>query len=381
MSNEVYINRISKFLPNEPVLNEEMEHFLGRVQQTPSKSKNIVLRNNGIKTRYYALDKSGNTTHTNAEMVSIAIQNLFTDNPEEVKKIELLSCGTSTPDQLIPSHAAMVHGSLKNSSPMEVVSHSGVCCSGMHAFKYAWMSIKTGLTNNAIASGSERVSSSLRSEVFEEEVNKLMEAHKNPFVSFEKDFLRWMLSDGAGAFFLENKARKDGNSLRIDWLEGVSYAHIVEPCMYSGCIKLPDGSLKGFMDFDYHQMAEKSVLSIKQDVKLLSEKIVVLGIDKLKSTLNKYKLSIDEIDYFLPHISSEFFRSKMAQEFDKNNLHIPPEKWFTNLSSVGNIGSGSIYLILEELFNQHPIQKGQKILLAVPESARFSYMYGLLTVV
>ena len=70
----------------------------------------------------------------------------------------------------------------------------------------------------------------------------------------------------------------------------------------------------------------------------------------------------------------------MAEMLDNNNMHIPQEKWFTNLSSVGNVGAGSIYLMLEELFNSGKLQKGQKIFITVPESARFSYMYGLLTV-
>ena len=59
---------------------------------------------------------------------------------------------------------------------------------------------------------------------------------------------------------------------------------------------------------------------------------------------------------------------------------MPKEKWFTNLSDVGNIGAGSIYIMLEELFNSGELKKGQKLLLMVPESARFSYAWVLLTV-
>jgi len=62
MINEVYINNISKFLPNNPISNDEMEDYLGLINHKISKSKNIVLRNNGIKCRYYAIDKNGNVT-------------------------------------------------------------------------------------------------------------------------------------------------------------------------------------------------------------------------------------------------------------------------------------------------------------------------------
>jgi 3-oxoacyl-[acyl-carrier-protein] synthase-3 len=56
------------------------------------------------------------------------------------------------------------------------------------------------------------------------------------------------------------------------------------------------------------------------------------------------------------------------------------DNWFMNLSSVGNIGSGSIYIVLEELVASGKLKKGDKILLSVPESARFSYSYAYLTV-
>ena len=379
MINEVYINNISKFLPNNPISNDEMEDYLGLINHKISKSKNIVLRNNGIKCRYYAIDKNGNATHTNSQMTALAVRNLF-KNSEELKKIDLLSCGTSTPDQMMPSHGVMVHGWLPETRAIEVVSPSGVCCSGMHALKYAWMSVKLGQAKNAVATGSERLSRILRSDVFEEETQKLIEAEKNPYITFDKDFLRWMLSDGAGAVLLSNKINDNSISLRIDFLEGVSYANVNEPCMYMASEKNEDGTLKSYMDYSNNEIIDKSILSIKQDVKLLSKNIVLYGFNKIKELFNKYNVTTNDIDYFLPHMSSEFFRSKMAEMLDNNNMHIPQEKWFTNLSTVGNVGAGSIYLMLEELFNSGKLQKGQKIFLTVPESARFSYMYGLLTV-
>jgi len=379
MINEVYINKASKFLPNNPVSNDEMEDYLGLINNKTSKSKNIVLRNNGIKSRYYAIDKNGICTHTNSQMTALAVRNLF-ENSEELKKIDLLSCGTSTPDQMMPSHGVMVHGWLPETRAIEVVSPSGVCCSGMHALKYAWMSVKLGEVKNAVATGSERLSRILRSDVFKEETQKLIEAEKNPYITFDKDFLRWMLSDGAGAVLLNNKKNEKGISLHIEFLEGVSYANVNEPCMYMASEKNEDGTLKSYMDYSSNEIIEKSILSIKQDVKLLSKYIVSYGFAQIKELFDKNKLTPNDIDYFLPHMSSEFFRIKMAEMLDSNGMHIPQEKWFTNLTTVGNVGAGAIYLMLEELFNSGKLQKGQKIFLTVPESARFSYMYGLLTV-
>src|ERR1022692_852912 len=273
----VYIIEASSFLPNSPVGNEEMESYLGFIDARPSKSRRIVLRNNGIKTRYYALSKDGKPTHSNAQLTALAVKKLFHNNPNDIKSVQLLCCGTSSPDQMMPSHAVMVHGELPETKSIEVVSPSGVCCAGMHALKYAYMAIKTGDVQTAVSTGSERLSASLHADKYEEEANKLKQLEENPYISFEKDFLRWMLSDGAAAFLLSDKPNENGISLRIEWIEGFSYANEKEACMYMAADKQEDGTLKSYMDYEPEEIMKKSILSIKQDVKLLSENIIALG--------------------------------------------------------------------------------------------------------
>jgi 3-oxoacyl-[acyl-carrier-protein] synthase-3 len=377
---EVYITRTASFLPNEPISNDEMEDYLGLINDRASKSRRIVLRNNGIKNRYYAIRKDGTPTHTNSEMVALAIRNLFQKNPQEIKEVDLLSCGTSSPDQMMPSHGVMVHGWLPESGNIEVVSPSGVCCSGMHAMKYAYMAIKSGMSKKAISSGSERLSRVLSADKFELEIQKLTELEENPYLSFDKDFLRWMLSDGAAVCMLEDQKSAEGISLRIDWIEGVSFANEVEACMYMASDKMEDGTLKSYMDYEPQDMIEKSILSIKQDVKLLDEYIVKLGFNKLKAKFRDSNLSGDDVTWFLPHMSSYFFEDKIYTHLAENGMHIPKERWFSNLATLGNVGAGSIYLMVDELFNSGKLKVGDTILLAVPESSRFSYVFAYLTV-
>ncbi|MDP4131715.1 MAG: beta-ketoacyl-ACP synthase III [Bacteroidota bacterium] len=377
---EVYITKTATYFPNEPVSNEEMEEFLGLINKSPSKSKRIVLRNNGIKRRFYALTREGKPTHTNAGMTAQAIRNMLDNDAEQIRAIDLLACGTSSPDQMMPSHGVMVHGELPESRSIEVVSPSGVCCAGMHAFKYAYMAVKTGDAHNAVATGSERMSAIIKSETFEEEAQKLNELEKNPYIGFEKEFLRWMLSDGASSFLLSDKKNETGFSLRVEWIEGISYANRMEACMYMGCEKMENGKLKSYLDYSPEEVRNQSIMSIKQDVKLLSENIVPLGGLMLTDLFRDKGLDPADVDYFLPHMSSEFFRAKIFDQLEKNGTPIPYEKWVTNLSSLGNVGAGSVYFMVDEVFHNKELKKGQKILLLVPESSRFSYMYALLTV-
>ncbi len=377
--NNTYIISTGKFLPNKAVHNNDIEKHLGLVGNKNSRAKNIVLRQNQIKTRYYAIDANGNITHTNAELAAQAIYNALSYIDLPVQNIELLSCGTSSPDQLLPSHASMVHGSLANAPALEIASLSGVCCSGIHALQYAYQSIKAGLKNNAICTGSELASPSLSSKNFESEYNSLKEIDNNPIIAFEKDFLRFMLSDGAGAFMLSSVPNAHTISLKIEWIESISYAHTLPPCMFQGLDKEGDAFTSWkYMDAD--DWLKKSVFSVKQDTRLLGENIIKLSFDFAKKCFKKYDLETKNLDYFIPHLSSMYFYNKL-QESHFSELGIPIEKWFINLPYVGNVGSASIYLALDELLHSGKLKAGNTILLYIPESGRFSYSFVYLRVV
>ena len=379
MSRSVYITRMSKFLPNEPVSNDRMEDILGLINAESSKAKPLILRNNQIKTRYYALDKNGVATHTNAQLTKLAIEKLF-DADFGLKDIEVLSCGTTSPDQLLPAHAAMVHGEL-GGHPMEINSTTGACSAGIQALKFGYLSVLSGNAENAVCTGSDRLSIWMLAKYFKEEASKIASLEGNPIIAFDKDFLRFMLSDGASAAALQSAPKADGVSLRIEWIDQQSFAHELPVCMYAGAVKNDDGSITGWSDLSQDEWTANSVFAMKQDTKLLGEFIVKKGGELLKKVVEKHKLDIGKITYFLPHLSSQYFAKHIIQELENAGLDVPTSKWFTNLSWVGNTGAGAPYLILEEIFNSGKLKKGDTILMMVPESARFNYAYSLLTVV
>ncbi len=375
----VFITRLSKYLPNDPVGNDEMESVLGMVDGKPSRARSVVLRNNGIKTRYYAF-KDGRKTHTNAQLAANAVKALF-DEKIPIDKLELLAAGTTSPEQLLPSHAVMTQGELGLSHRIEVISATGACCSSIQALKYAFMSVAAGMTDVAVGTGSERMSVWMHASRFQAEADNLHHLHENPILAFEKDFLRWMLSDGAGAALLQAEPNTNGISLRIDWLEISSFANELETCMYAGAIKNSDKSLAGWNDMNIEEWNNHSVFSLKQDTRLLGENIVPKGGIFLKELMEKHGLSESNVDHFLPHMSSEFFKNQVRENMKSIGLDIPFEKWFYNLPQVGNVGSASPFLMLEELFHSGRLKRGEHILVMVPESARFTYAYIYLTVV
>ncbi len=378
MNRNVYITRTSSFFPNNPVSNDDMEKFIGMVDGKPSRVRPIILRQNGIKTRYYALDENQKITHTNAQLAQSAIERLFESDVEK-KEIQFLSCATSMPDQFMPSHASMVHGAAFE-QPLEIASLAGVCMSGLLALKTAWLSVGSGNSDNAVCVASELLSPAMLSHFFNEEMKHLKLIEENPHLAFEKDFLRFMLSDGAGALLLQSKPNGDKN-LRIDWIKTYSYANSQPSCMYMWAEKLPNGDLKGWKNFTGKEMSEKSVWSLKQDVRQLNENSMKYFVDAVESALKETGQNCDEITYAIPHLSSMYFYDKLDQEFKRRGIDLPTSKWFTNLTWVGNIGSASPFTALDELIKTKDIKQGDKILLMVPESGRFSCGAALFTVI
>jgi 3-oxoacyl-[acyl-carrier-protein] synthase-3 len=265
----------------------------------------------------------------------------------------------------------MVHGRL-GGGPMEVLSAGGVCCSGIAALRAAEASVSLGRHRRAVAVGSELVSRTLRADRFSQA--------ETP--GFDAEFLRWMLSDGAGAVVIEERPRTDGFSLRIDWSHLVSHADRFDVCMYAGAANPADIEAgKTWQDqktpAEAHAMG---MLNLRQDTAILNN-IVALGVEEYVGLVRAGKLEPAEIEHLLVHYSSEYFRSDIVRLMSEAGLMIPEERWFTNLRTKGNTGAASIYIMLEEAFNGGRFAPGDRILLIVPESGRFSVGFVHLTCV
>lgn len=372
-SGKVYINGTSAFLPNAPVGNDDIEKVLGLIAGKPSRARRIVLRNNGIRQRHYAIDPTtGTPTHSNAQLTAEAVRGLASER-FSLDDIDCLVSGTTIPDQIMPNHGVMVHGELAIPA-CEVVSTAAICVAGITALKYAYMSVLSGLARNAVATASELSSSILHARNFAaESEHRVAELETNPEIAFEKDFLRWMLSDGAGAFLLQDQPRTDGLSLRIDWIDILSQANSMEVCMYAGGEKQLDGSLQGWQHYSQEQRAAQSIFSIKQDVRLLNAEVTYQTIGKSLEHMQRTRdVKPADIDWFLPHMSSEYFRQPMADCMATVGFPIAQEKWFTNLQTKGNTGSASIYIMIDELLKSGRLKDGDRLLCFIPESGRFT---------
>lgn len=365
----IYINAISAFLPGKPISNDEMEDYLGKVNGEASRWKSRVLSKNGILTRYYAIDKEQNTLFSNSKMTALAVEALVEKLGKETKDIQYLAAATTQGDLPVPGFANTVHGEL-GTPPTEVASFSGVCVSGMQALKSAYLQVLSGEKENAVACAGEFPSRLFKASRYENQ--------KDNNLSFDTEFLRWMLSDGAGAMYLNDSPNEKGYSLEVQWISQRSYGGTNPLCMYAG--KNPNND-KTWLDYpSFESAAIEGAINLKQDVRQL-ENMIKIGVDRFFELIDEKKIVPKEIDWLVCHYSSEFFKGQIKELLSKGGLDIPEKKWFSNLTTKGNTGSASIFIMLEELLYSGKIKTGDTILCMVPESGKFSTSFMQLTVV
>lgn len=369
--NGVYITSAGSFLPNQPINNDEMEDYLGRINGQNSNVRLRILTQNGIKQRYYALNKQQESTHSNSELAVKAIETAISKSELRSKDIELLATGTTQGDLPIPGFASMVHAGV-DFGKCELASFQSVCASGVMALKDAYSQIKSSEKQNAVCVGSEFASRLFKASRYEAQGIKSL--------PFDTEFLRWMLSDGAGAFVLENKKSEKGLSLKIEWIDIKSHAHEFPLCMFTGKTDNKNEREKTWLDYSTYESASKAgALNLHQDVRLL-DKVIQTGVAHYFELIDQGKIKKDQIDWLCCHYSSEVFKKPIQDLMEKGGGAIAQEKWFNNLTYKGNTGAASIFIMVEELMYSGKLKQGDTILCMVPESGRFITSFILLKV-
>ena len=365
-----YLTSTGAFLPGPPIDNSEIEDYLGLVEGKPSRLKARILKANGIQTRHYAIDRAQRTTLSNAQMAVSAATQCMDDSPIPVRSVGMLSCATTQGDMVVPGFGSMVQAGL-GIPAVELLTTHGICSSTVMALKAAANSLRLGEHRSALVVASELASRLLKNTRYEA-------AGGWEAMDFNSEFLRWMLSDGAGACLLESVPR--GRCLRIDWIRSFSHADAFPVCMGIGA-PTDTRDTRTWQDFSTYAQAEAAgALLIKQDVRLL-ELMVKLGVDGALRLIEEGVLVNQDVDHFLCHYSSHHFRGKIADLLVMSGASIPEDRWFTNLYTRGNTGAASILIMLDEFLRDGRAAPGDKILCMVPESGRFNTAYMHFTAV
>jgi 3-oxoacyl-[acyl-carrier-protein] synthase III len=368
-----YIKSVGKFLPGDPIPNDKIDEYIGELGPSSAKLRERVIGNSGIATRHYALDKEQESQHSAAGMAATAVRDALERAEVDTEELDLISAASSCPDLLAPGLASMVHGEL-GSGPCEIVTSQGICCSGAIALKNAYLHVLHDEKQNAMACAVEFTSRFLKSSWLNHSGDD-----RGKRLSLDAAFLRYILSDGAGAALVGNEPGP-GIGFRIEWISQRSYADTGPPVMYCGVESL--GSDRAWADYPSAQEAALGgAFMFRQDLRRLPDVVRVCA-DEFVRLVDAGTFEPKEIRFVAAHYSSEALKDAALREMKTRDCQqVPEERWRSNLSRVGNVGSAAIYLILEELIGSGELRDGDQVLCFVPESGRYSISYMLLSAV
>ncbi|MFG5780140.1 iron-containing redox enzyme family protein [Comamonas sp. J-3] len=369
---QVYVQSAGLFMPGEPVANDAMDTYVAPLNRLSERIKRRILAENGIQQRYYAIAPDGSTVFSNAQMAQRAIEACLDLAGRKLADVGYLASGSSGGDTLMPGFASMIQGEMA-APPMELLSVHGVCAASVGALQGAALAVEHGQHANALA-----VASEMPSRLFK----KSRYAAQGYDTDFDAHFLRWMLSDGAGAVLLGAAApipQRPDLCLKLRWTHQRSFAGDYPVCMQLG---LTHDRARSHLDFPSWSEAEAAgALALRQDIRLLPHLFDVC-IHEYARIAHQGWLPERGIDHFLCHYSSEKFIPVVDELLNKAQLAIPRERWWSNLAWRGNTGAASIFVMLAEyLQTQHAqLKAGDTMLCFVPESGRFTAGYMLLEV-
>ena len=359
-----HITRTGSFLPGPPIGNDAIQDYLGTVEGE-EKVRRQVLAANGILARHYAQNRDQTATHDVYQLAVQAVQRCL-DGAAVMPPITYLAAGSTYTPLAAPGISSILHGALAEhataAAPIEVNSNAGICTSAATAFINAYRAIQTGDHDTALCVGTEHASEILKSSVIRPPRDMdMMQQDLKQSNWFMSVFLRFMLSDGAGAWLLRNQpAAGDAMSLAVDWVFARSFAHEAPLCM---------------------QLDSRTAL-LRQDVRILSKYLFPCADKFVAQALARHNETLDAYRVILPHISSYYFRRKMERLIRKFTRDADRTiDYWTNLATAGNTGAASIFIMLDEYVRTHQLHAGDRLLLFVPESGRFNFVLISLTVV
>ncbi|CAI9121884.1 3-oxoacyl-[acyl-carrier-protein] synthase III C-terminal domain-containing protein [Brytella acorum] len=364
-----YITTTGQFLPGYAVNSGDIEHYLGKISDRSHRLGQLVLRQNRIEKRYYAIQPDGRTQWTVAALGAAAAEQLFLKSESGRKRVDFLATATTQGDFLVPGLASAIQHDLRL-KPLEILSCQSVCASSFMALKSAWTSLQAGEHECALVIGAEFPSRFFRPGFYKEDPSP------------DAEFLRWTLSDGAGAVLLEAQPATRGLSLRVDWISLRSFADRFAPCMTAGAIPSKTaGGLESWSTAGSAQTAaDAGAFQLRQDAGLLHAMLPV-WLGELMRLVDENRINIDALDWFVCHYSAHSLREEMSRLARRAGCMIPEEKWFTNLYDKGNMGAASIFVLLDDLLMSGRLRAGQTVLCAVPESGQCLMGFALMTVV
>jgi len=292
------------YLPEKILTNKDLE-------KTVDTSHEWIVERSGINQRHIAAqDELASDLATRAAQRAIETAGL---SPSE---IDLLIVATTTPDMVFPSTACIVQSKLGISgSPAFDVQ--AVCCGFVYALNIADLFIKSGQASNALVIGAEVYSRIL---------------------DWNDRTTCVLFGDGAGAVVLSSSEEPGILKTKLH-ADGSFRDKLCVP----GWVNAGEISGSPLVTMDGGAVFKFAVKVFEQTAREL---------------LDEANLSIDDVDWFIPHQANIRIMESTAKK-----LKLPREKLIATVDHHGNTSAASIPLALDEAVQAGKVDRGDLLLL------------------
>ncbi len=306
----IQIAGCGSYVPDQIVTNEQLDEKYGC-------DPNWIVQRTGIRERRHCPEGMA-TSDLCVEASRKAIRATGID-PQQ---IDLLVCGTFTPDYHCPSTACLIQDQLGLDCP--AFDTAAACAGFMYAMVTAAQFVATGNAKYALAVGGD--------------VNSRIVNPKD-----QRTFP--LFGDGAGAVIITRGTPHQGLICYQLGSDGSGGPLLDRP---AGGTKTPITAAAIDAGDHYLRMDGRSVF--KWAVRMLA--------DTIELVLEKSGMTVHDISQFVLHQANVRIINAAADQ-----LGIPQEKLFVNLDRYGNTSAGSIPIALDEACREGKIHRGDAILM------------------
>jgi len=301
---------LGKYLPTKCLTNADLEKIVDTTDEW-------ITTRTGIKERRIAAKgEAASDLAYQASLVALKRAGLAG------KDIDAIIVTTITPDHQFPSTACCLQAKLK-ATKAACFDLTAACSGYVYGLTVAWQFIAGGLYKNVLVVGSEVLS------------NITDWTDRSTCVLF---------GDGAGAAVLTATES-----------DGFLSSYLGADGSQSDILSLPAGGSRNPTSID---TVNKRMHYMRMKGNELFRVAVRVMVKAAKKSLDKAKLSIADVDLFIPHQANQRIIDAVA-----SRMQIPKEKVYLNVARYGNMSSASSAVALTEAWEEGRIKKGDIVVL------------------
>lgn len=321
MNFAVKITGTGSAFPAKRVTNNELSEKLA--QLGVETNDQWIRERTGIRERRYA-DMSADA-QPNATLAAKAATRALEMAGKSPDDIDQIIVGTCSADSFLPSTACWLQRKLgaKNAWAMDI---NAACTGFVYGLATAGQFVQSGQTKTALVVGSEVL---------------------HPYLNWHDRTSCILFGDAAGAAILE-RVPEDNPGRILSW-------HLSADGQYTDLLHVPGIG-------DNQDLGPDGDRSFKSKMVMNGREIFKIAVRTLTEfaqlALSSHNISIDDVDWFVPHQANRRILEAVAQR-----LKVPSEKVLINVDRYGNTSSATIPTVLDEAVRDGRIKKGQLLLL------------------